>query len=170
MVHWHIGVICCGLGMAKPLPILIIFLGGSVLPSPENPYPISDQNIRCSIPYFRPDSHVTSRPAHPTNTKKGMLRLLRTNSVKVSFDKHMPDFQTRLLNRGYPNNLVTNILTTINFWVPNSTLAKTKTEKWNPCSSRLTIRLPWISKRSWWSIGVLLKTNTNWLASTELRL
>ena len=25
-------------------------------PSPENPYPISDQNIRFSIPYFRPDS------------------------------------------------------------------------------------------------------------------
>ena len=25
-------------------------------PGPENPYPISDQNIRISIPYFRPDS------------------------------------------------------------------------------------------------------------------
>ena len=36
--------------------VLIIFLGGSVPPSPENPYPISDQNIRFSIPYFRPDS------------------------------------------------------------------------------------------------------------------
>ena len=36
--------------------VLIIFLGGGVPPSPENPYPISDQNIRFSIPYFRPDS------------------------------------------------------------------------------------------------------------------
>ena len=34
----------------------IIFLGGGVPPGPENPYPISDQNIRFSIPYFRPDS------------------------------------------------------------------------------------------------------------------
>ena len=25
-------------------------------PVPENPYPISDQNIRFSVPYFRPDS------------------------------------------------------------------------------------------------------------------
>ena len=33
-----------------------IFLGGAVPPGPENPYPISDQNIRFSIPYFRPDS------------------------------------------------------------------------------------------------------------------
>ena len=36
--------------------VLIIFLGGGVPPGPENPYPISDQNIRFSIPYFRPDS------------------------------------------------------------------------------------------------------------------
>ena len=35
---------------------LMIFLGGGVPPGPENPYPISDQNIRFSIPYFRPDS------------------------------------------------------------------------------------------------------------------
>ena len=34
----------------------MMFLGGGVLPGPENPYPISDQNIRFSIPYFRPDS------------------------------------------------------------------------------------------------------------------
>ena len=34
--------------------ILIIFLGGGVPPGPENPYPISDQNIRFSTPYFRP--------------------------------------------------------------------------------------------------------------------
>ena len=36
--------------------VLIIFLGGGVPPGPENPYPISDRNIRFSIPYFRPDS------------------------------------------------------------------------------------------------------------------
>ena len=36
--------------------VLIIFLGGGVPPGPENPYLISDQNIRFSIPYFRSDS------------------------------------------------------------------------------------------------------------------
>ena len=36
--------------------VLIIFLGGGVPPGPENPYPISDQKIRFSIPYFRPDN------------------------------------------------------------------------------------------------------------------
>ena len=35
--------------------VLIICLGGGVPPGPGNPYPISDQNIRLSIPYFRPD-------------------------------------------------------------------------------------------------------------------
>ena len=30
--------------------------GGGVPPSPENPYPISDQNIRFSIPHFKHDS------------------------------------------------------------------------------------------------------------------
>ena len=39
--------------------VLIIFLGGGVPPGPENPNPISDQNIRFSIPYFRPDSKCT---------------------------------------------------------------------------------------------------------------
>ena len=33
--------------------VLIIFLGGGVSPGPENPYPISGQNIRFSIPYFQ---------------------------------------------------------------------------------------------------------------------
>ena len=36
--------------------LVLIFLGGGVPPGPENPYTISDQNIRLSIPYFRPDS------------------------------------------------------------------------------------------------------------------
>ena len=36
--------------------LLMMFLGGGVLPGPENPCPISDQNIRFSILYFRPES------------------------------------------------------------------------------------------------------------------
>ena len=34
----------------------IIFLRGSVLPIPENPFPVWKQNIRFSAPYFIPDS------------------------------------------------------------------------------------------------------------------
>ena len=36
--------------------VVKIFLGGGGPPGPENPYPISDQNIRFSIPYVKPDS------------------------------------------------------------------------------------------------------------------
>ena len=36
--------------------VLIIFFGVSVRPGPENPYLVSDQNIRFSLPYCRPDS------------------------------------------------------------------------------------------------------------------
>ena len=39
--------ICCYWG------VLIIFLGGGVPPGPENPYPISDQNIRFSTTLFQ---------------------------------------------------------------------------------------------------------------------
>ena len=36
--------------------VLIIFFGVSVRPGPENPYLVSDQNLRFSLPYCRPDS------------------------------------------------------------------------------------------------------------------
>ena len=36
---------------------LILTLGGGVPPGPENPYPIWDQNIWFTIPYFRPILH-----------------------------------------------------------------------------------------------------------------
>ena len=52
--------------------VLIIFLGGGVPPGPENPYPVSDQNIRFSIPYFRPDS----QNAYPISDK--MYTLFQT--------------------------------------------------------------------------------------------
>ena len=50
------------IALNTPLPggggggLVILFSGGGVPPGPENPYPISDQDIRFSIPYFRPDS------------------------------------------------------------------------------------------------------------------
>ena len=36
--------------------VLIIFWGGGMPAGLENPYPISDQNLWISLPYFRPDS------------------------------------------------------------------------------------------------------------------
>ena len=41
---------------SPPGGVHIIYLGPGVPPGPENLYPISDQNIQFSIPYFRPDS------------------------------------------------------------------------------------------------------------------
>ena len=53
----------------------LLFLGGGVPPGPENPYPISDQNIRFSTPYFRPDS----QNAYPTTDK--MYTLFQTKCI-----------------------------------------------------------------------------------------
>ena len=73
---------------------LIIFLGGGVPPGPENPYPISDQNIRFSIPYFRPDlQHVypISDPVDVWQIRQLSIDLRRTglrdapNDVRVFF-------------------------------------------------------------------------------------
>ena len=44
---------------------LITLLGGVVPPGAEYPYPISDQNIRFSIPYFRPESLNVSHFSDP---------------------------------------------------------------------------------------------------------
>ena len=49
-------------------------------PGPENPYPISDQNIRFSLPYFRPDSQNVYPISDPVkcsnsgNSKKDLQR------------------------------------------------------------------------------------------------
>ena len=73
--------------------VLIIFLGGSVLPGPENPYPISDQNIRFSLPYFRPDSQNVYPIPDPVcvaisatlNRIYGVRNFVTPNDVRVFF-------------------------------------------------------------------------------------
>ena len=52
---WEGGTPGGGGGGGEGGRVLIICLGGGVPPGPGNPSPISDQNIRLSIPYFRPD-------------------------------------------------------------------------------------------------------------------
>ena len=57
---------------------------------------------------------------HPPGVKKGFvkgeaLRLLRTNSSKVLFDKNIKNFKTRLISRGYPESMVEKILSEVKY-------------------------------------------------------
>ena len=57
---------------------------------------------------------------HPPGVKKGFvkgeaLRLLRTNSSKVIFDKNIKNFKTRLISRGYPESMVEKILSEVKY-------------------------------------------------------
>ena len=57
---------------------------------------------------------------HPPGVAKGFikggaLRLLRTNSSRISFEENMSNFKTRLQNRGYPARMVEKHLSDIKF-------------------------------------------------------
>ena len=63
-------------------------------------------------------THFSS--CHPTGVKRGFvkgeaLRLLRTNSSKKRFEENKNNFETKLLERGYPENFIKNILSEVNF-------------------------------------------------------
>ena len=72
---------------------------------------------------------------HPLSVKKGFikgetLRLLRTNSVKENVESMKRDFQSRLLDRGYPLEFIESILTDIDFSSRKAALqTKPKTSK-----------------------------------------
>ena len=51
----NLGKIRGGGGGVGGVGVLTEKLGGGVRPASQNPYPISDQNLRFSLPYFRPD-------------------------------------------------------------------------------------------------------------------
>ena len=78
-------------------------------------------------------THFTS--CHPPGVRKGFikgeaLRLLRTNSSKTTFDENITQFKRRLRDRGYPDNLLENILSEIKFSERMSALLnKQKTRK-----------------------------------------
>ena len=78
-------------------------------------------------------THFSS--SHPLSVKKGFvkgeaLRLLRTNSVKKTFELRKLEFLTRLLARGYPRELAENILAEVKFSSRNEALQnKTKTSR-----------------------------------------
>ena len=63
-------------------------------------------------------THFTS--CHPPGVRKGFvkgeaLRLLRTNSSKTTFEENITQFKRRLRDRGYPDNLLENVLSEIKF-------------------------------------------------------
>ena len=78
-------------------------------------------------------THFTS--CHPPGVRKGFikgeaLRLLRTNSSKTTFEENITQFKRRLRDRGYPDNLLENVLSEIKFNERMSALLnKQKTRK-----------------------------------------
>ena len=63
-------------------------------------------------------THFTS--CHAPSVRKGFikgeaLRLLRTNSSEKLYEDNIKKFKTRLCERGYPDNLINNILGEIRF-------------------------------------------------------
>ena len=62
-------------------------------------------------------THFTS--CHPPSVKKGFvkgeaLRILRTNSSKTTFEENISNFKKRLIDRGYPQTMIENLLSDIN--------------------------------------------------------
>ena len=63
-------------------------------------------------------THFSS--CHPPGVKGGFikgeaLRLLRTNSTKATFEEKIRHFESRLIERGYPKNLVQRTLSEVIF-------------------------------------------------------
>ena len=88
--------------------------------------------------HFKPTEtfqYTNFSSCHPLSVKKGFvkgeaLRLLRTNSVKESFEFKKLQFLTRLLERGYPKSFAEDILTEIKFSMRSTALQdKPKTSK-----------------------------------------
>ena len=70
---------------------------------------------------------------HPPGVKKGFikgeaLRLLRTNSSETAFTTAVSQFKTNLIQRGYPETLVSTTLEEIKFEGRNSALQQKRKE------------------------------------------
>ena len=72
-------------------------------------------------------THFTS--CHPPSVKKRFvkgetLRILRTNSSKTTFEENISNFKKRLIDRGYPQTMIKNLLSDIKFTERESALLK----------------------------------------------
>lgn len=89
-----------------------------------------EQSILDIKTHFKPTEtfqYTQYTSCHPPSVKIGFvkgeaLRLLRTNSSKATFEDNISNFETRLLARGYPRNLIENTLSEINFTERESAL------------------------------------------------
>ena len=75
-------------------------------------------------------AHFSS--CHPSGVSRGFikgeaLRLLRTNSSKITFEENIRKFKSRLHLRGYPDNLVSTVLSEMKFEERKSTLQQKET-------------------------------------------
>ena len=66
---------------------------------------------------------------HPPSVKKRFfrgeaLRTLRTNSSKTTFEENISNFKKRLIDRGYPQTMIKNLLSDIKFTERESALLK----------------------------------------------
>ena len=52
------------------------------------------------------------------------MRILRTNSSKTTFEENISNFKKRLIDRGYPQTMVENLLSDIKFTERESALMK----------------------------------------------
>ena len=88
------------------------------------------ENILDVRSHFKPTetfqyTHYSS--CHPPGVSKGFikgeaLRLLRTNSSKMTFEENIRNFRIRLRMRGYPRHLVDHILSEVKFTERESAL------------------------------------------------
>jgi len=72
--------------------------------------------------------------SHPSGVKRDLikgeaLRLLRTNSFKTLFKQSVTNFETHLLERGYPENFIQTTLTEVTFEDRNPSLRQKQKEK-----------------------------------------
>ena len=87
-------------------------------------------------------THFTS--CHPPSVKKGFvkgeaLRILRTNSSKTTFEDNISNFRKRLIDRGYPQTMIENLLSHIKFTERESVLLKQNNEKQKNIAFRDTV-------------------------------
>ena len=82
-----------------------------------------DSKKNQNLTHFKPTEmfqYTYFSSCHPPGIRKGFikgeaLRLLRTNSLKTKFEENITLFKQRLCNRGYPDNLIDDTPSEVNF-------------------------------------------------------
>ena len=68
------------------------------------------------------------------------LRILRTNSSKTAFEENISNFKKRLIDGGYPQTMIENLLSDIKFTDRDSTLKDVFMKKWNLIQNQPLLR------------------------------